>query len=233
MQFGTFCQEKSLIPASYQLTAQTESGRGVYTFCMCPGGFVVNASSEERRLAVNGMSYHARDGQNANSALLVQVWPADFPSDHPLSGMQWQREVEEAAFLAGGKNGFAPAQTWGDFLNKEKTKQFGKVTPTCRPGVTGCNLWDVLPKVLCEAIQEGVLAMDQKCHGFAQKEAVLTAVESRSSSPVRLLRQKDTMEAEGFGGLYPIGEGAGYAGGIVSAAIDGVKVAEKIWEKYL
>ncbi len=233
MQFGSFCEEKSLIPASYQLTAQTADGRGVYTFCMCPGGFVVNASSEEGRLAVNGMSYHARDGENANSALLVQVWPADFPSDHPLAGMEWQREVEEAAFLAGGGNGYAPAQRLGDFLADRPTVSFSRVKPTCRPGVQMCALSQVLPEVLVGALKEGILAMDHKWPGFAAEDAVLTAVESRSSSPVRLLRQKETLQAEGIGGLYPAGEGAGYAGGIVSAAVDGVRVAEKIWKSHL
>lgn len=228
MQFGALSHLPRLIPASYRLTAQTASGRGVYTFCMCPGGTVVAAASEPGRLCTNGMSYHARDGENANSALLVQVSPADYPGNDALAGMRWQQEIEQAAYQAGGGGYVAPAQRVEDFFAHRKTEQFGAVTPSYRPGVRGVDLHAVLPQVLCQGIREGLMAMEKKCPGFCQKDAVLTAVESRSSSPVRLLRQKDTLQAVGISGVYPIGEGAGYAGGIVSAAVDGIRAGQAI-----
>ena len=216
--------------AIYKLTTETSEKRGVYTFCMCPGGYVVAAASEEGRLAVNGMSEHARDGRNANSALLVQIFPEDFGSDHPLAGMLFQRELEEKAFLAGGGSYTAPVQTVGSFLGKGKVEA-AEVTATYRPAVRESSLDEIFPAFMTEALREALPAMGRKLKGFDRADAVLTAVESRSSSPIRILRDKTGMSLCKQG-IYPAGEGAGYAGGIVSAAVDGIFVAEKIAEKY-
>jgi len=221
----------ALLPAAdYRLTYTTQKNRGVYTFCMCPGGYVVAAASEEGRLAVNGMSEHARDGRNANSALLVQIFPEDFGSDHPLAGMLFQRELEEKAFLAGGGSYTAPVQTVGSFLGKGKVEA-AEVTATYRPAVRESSLDEIFPAFMTEALREALPAMGRKLKGFDRVDAVLTAVESRSSSPIRILRDKTGMSLCKQG-IYPAGEGAGYAGGIVSAAVDGIFVAEKIAEKY-
>ena len=221
----------ALLPAAdYRLTYTTQKNRGVYTFCMCPGGYVVAAASEEGRLAVNGMSEHARDGRNANSALLVQIFPEDFGSDHPLAGMLFQRELEEKAFLAGGGSYTAPVQTVGSFLGKGKVEA-AEVTATYRPAVRESSLDEIFPAFMTEALREALPAMGRKLKGFDRADAVLTAVESRSSSPIRILRDKTGMSLCKQG-IYPAGEGAGYAGGIVSAAVDGIFVAEKIAEKY-
>lgn len=218
-----------LPPADYRLTYTTKKGRGVYTFCMCPGGYVVAAASEEGRLAINGMSEHARDGENANSALLVQVFPKDFGSDHPLEGMYFQRRLEEKAFALGGGDYTAPIQSVGAFLGTSKKNP--KVCPTYRPKTKEGNLDEILPPFMTEAMRETIPEMGKRLKGFDREDAVLTAVESRSSSPVRILRNGDGVSpwAEG---LYPVGEGAGYAGGIVSAAVDGILVAENIFHKY-
>lgn len=221
----------AILPAAdYRLTYTTQKNRGVYTFCMCPGGYVVAAASEEGRLAVNGMSEHARDGKNANSALLVQIFPEDFGSDHPLAGMLFQRELEERAFLAGGGSYTAPVQTVGSFLGKGKGEA-AEVTATYRPAVRESSLDEIFPAFMTEALREALPAMGRKLKGFDRADAVLTAVESRSSSPIRILRDKTGMSLRKQG-IYPAGEGAGYAGGIVSAAVDGIFVAEKIAEKY-
>lgn len=226
-QYGAAAE--SLPAADYRLTYTTKAGRGVYTFCMCPGGMVVAAASEERRLAVNGMSLHARDGENANSALLVQVFPEDFGSACPLAGMYFQRDLEEKAFRAGGGGYAAPVQRVGAFL---KTAGSGEgVRPTYRPGVTEADMDDIFPAFLTDALREALPAMGRKLKGFDRPDAVLTAVESRSSSPVRILRDGNG-ESLRFGGVYPAGEGAGYAGGIVSAAVDGIAAAERIAVKY-
>ncbi len=220
-----------LPPADYQLTYTTQEGRGVYSFCMCPGGYVVAAASEEGRLAVNGMSYHDRAGENANAALLVQVYPSDFGSDHPLAGMYWQRELEEKAFAAGGGY-FAPVQSVGDFLAKGSGQlNEDGVQPTYRPGVKAVDLRTVLPDFMCDALAEAIPVMGRKLKGFDAPQAVMTAVESRSSSPIRILRD-ERGQSLSMEGLYPTGEGAGYAGGIVSAAIDGIKAAEHIFGRY-
>lgn len=220
---------KNMPAADYRLTYTTKAGRGVYTFCMCPGGTVVAAASEEGRLAVNGMSLHARDGENANSALLVQVFPEDFGSGHPLAGMYFQRELEEKAFRAGGGGYAAPVQRVGAFLG---TAGGGNgVRPTYRPDVKESCLDEILPAFLTEALREALPAMGRRLKGFDRPDAVLTAVESRSSSPVRILRGENG-ESLRFGGVYPAGEGAGYAGGIVSAAVDGIAAAEQIAAKY-
>ena len=174
----------------------------------------------------NGMSYADRDGQNANAALLVTLNPADFPGDGPLAGMYWQRAIEEAAFKAGGSNYHAPAQLVGDFLTGKASTAPGSVTPTYRPGVTWCDLHDVLPEKITGALAKALPLLDGSLKGYAMDDAVLTAPETRSSSPVRILR--DETKQSGLRGLYPSGEGAGYAGGIMSAAIDGIQSAEAL-----
>ena len=218
---------KNYMPASYKLTHKASNGRGVYSFCMCPGGQVVAAASEEGRLVTNGMSRFARNGENANSALLVGVTPADFASDSPLAGVEYQRRLEEAAYRLGGGSYRAPAQLAGDFLKKQPTSAFGSVVPSYQPGVTPASLDQCLPPEIADAMRQGLRLMDAKLHGFAQADAVLTGVETRSSSPVRIPRT-ETLEAVGLQGLYPCGEGAGYAGGIVSAAVDGIRCAEAV-----
>ena len=221
---------KYLPAAEYSFVTQVE-GRGVYSFCMCPGGYVVAAASEEGRLAVNGMSEHARDGQNANSALLVQVFPEDFGSEHPLAGMYFQRELEEKAFQAGGGNYTAPVQTVGSFL-QDKENVFGQVCPTYAPKTVFADMKEIFPDFMTEAMAEALPAMGRRLKGFDRDDAVLTAVESRSSSPVRILRGEGGQSLS-LTGLYPTGEGAGYAGGIVSAAVDGVVAAEHIFRRHV
>ena len=215
----------NLPAADYKLSVHLENGRGVYTFCMCPGGEVVAAASEEFGVVVNGMSRIARDGENANSALLVSVTPDDFKSDDPLAGMYFQREIERKAFEAAGRTYKAPAQRVGDFL------KFGKggegIKPSYRPDVTWTEIDKVLPKFVTDSMREAIILMNKKLRGFSDFDAVLTVPETRSSSPVRLLRDDKTLQSK-IKGLYPCGEGAGYAGGITSAAVDGIKVAEAI-----
>ncbi|MCI8359834.1 MAG: FAD-dependent oxidoreductase [Clostridiales bacterium] len=223
-QYGAVAGHPALGAADYKLAIHLESGRGVYTFCMCPGGQVVAAASEPGRVVTNGMSNYARDGGNANSALLVGVGPADFDSDHPLAGLAFQRQIEERAYaLSGGYR--APAQKVGDFLEgRASTSLEGAVTPTYLPGVVPAAMEDFLPPFVTQAMREGVRLMDRKLKGFALPDALLTGPETRSSSPVRLERGEDCMSP--IQGLYPCGEGAGYAGGIVSAAVDGLRCAE-------
>lgn len=226
-QYGSFAGHKALKAADYKLAVHPKTGRGVYTFCMCPGGMVVAAASEKGRLAVNGMSEYARDGINANSAVLVSIGTEDFGSSDVLAGIFMQRMIEEKAFIASGENYHAPVQRVGDFINGNKTTGFGSVIPSYRPGVEMTDLSSLLPEFMTESLKEGLMLMDGRLKGFADNDAVLTAVESRSSSPVRILRD-DTMQSVTLRGLYPCGEGAGYAGGIMSAAVDGIKAAEKI-----
>ena len=223
-QFGR--NDPVLPPADYKLVQHLE-GRTVYTFCMCPGGHVVAAASEEGRVVTNGMSYADRDGENANAALLVTVNPADFPDDHPLAGMYWQRQIEEKAFAA-GSNYHAPAQLVVDFLAGRPSTGPGAVTPTYRPGVAWGDLRSVLPDVITQPLKEALPLLEGKLRGFATNDAVLTAPETRSSSPVRILR--DETRQSSLSGLFPTGEGAGYAGGIMSAAIDGIQSAEALIE---
>ena len=227
VQYGRFAGHPALGSADYKLAVHLPNGRGVYTFCMCPGGQVVAAASEEGRLVTNGMSRFARNGENANSALLVGVTPADFASDSPLAGVEYQRRLEEAAYRLGGGSYRAPAQLAGDFLKKQPTSAFGSVVPSYQPGVTPASLDQCLPPEIADAMRQGLRLMDAKLHGFAQADAVLTGVETRSSSPIRIPRT-ETLEAVGLQGLYPCGEGAGYAGGIVSAAVDGIRCAEAV-----
>ena len=217
-------ENPALPPADYKLVEHLD-GETVYTFCMCPGGYVVAAASEEGRVVTNGMSYADRDGENANAALLVTVNPTDFPYEGVLGGMRWQREIEGNAYRVSGSYR-APAQKVGDFLAGRPSDRPGRVTPTYRPGVTWCDLHDVLPGKITDAIAQALPRLDGKLKGFAEPDAVMTAPETRSSSPVRIIR--DSSRQSSLRGLYPTGEGAGYAGGIMSAAIDGIMTAETI-----
>ena len=221
-QYGT--DELPLPPADYKLVRHLEEGT-VYTFCMCPGGYVVAAASEEGGIVTNGMSYADRDGENANAALLVTVNPSQFPYEGPLGGMLWQRELEQKAFSVSGSYR-APAQKVGDFLAGIPTDQPGSVLPTYRPGVTWCDLHQVLPNVITDAIKDALPQLDNNLKGFSDPDAVMTAPETRSSSPVRILRGENRQSS--LSGLYPTGEGAGYAGGIMSAAVDGMLSAEAL-----
>lgn len=227
-QYGEFY--KYLPAADYKLSCHLPSGRGVYTFCMCPGGQVVAAASEEGYLVVNGMSNFARDGENANSALLCDVTPDDFLSDDILAGVDFQQEYERKAFIAGGGNYKAPAQKAGDFLSGKPSESGGRIKPSYPLGVKWCDLNTVLPKFCAESLKEAIPIFDRKLHGFADPDAVLTGIETRSSSPVRILRDEALQSS--IRGIYPCGEGAGYAGGIMSAAADGIRVAEKIAEEF-
>jgi uncharacterized FAD-dependent dehydrogenase len=225
-QYGQAYHE--LPAADYKLTHQTQSGRGVYSFCMCPGGFVVNASSEPGHLAVNGMSNYQRNEANANSAIVVTVQPQDFGGNDVLSGVAFQRRWEQAAYAAG--KGLVPVQLFGDLLRDRSSTTIGKVAPNLKGNYTLTNLTGCLPEEVIGSLKEGIIAFDRKIKGFADEEAVLSGVESRTSSPVRINRQEDFVS--NISGVYPCGEGAGYAGGITSAAIDGIKVFEAIANSY-
>ena len=229
-QYGGFAGHPALRAADYKLAAHTPDGRGCYTFCMCPGGEVICSASQPGGLAVNGMSCHARDGRNANAALLVGVRPEDFGDDHPLSGFVLQRVIEQAAFRAGGGSWRAPVQRVEDLLRGRETTRLGEVVPTYRPGVTCADLRAVLPAFIIENLRHGIVQMGRQLKGFDHPDAVLTGAETRSSSPVRMVRGADGM-AEGLEGLFPVGEGAGYAGGIVSAAVDGITAALSAMER--
>lgn len=226
VQYGEYKNHPKLRAADYKLACHPPHGRGAYTFCMCPGGTVVCASSEEGGVVTNGMSEYARDKENANSAILVGVEPADFPSEHVLSGFELQREIEQKAFKMGGNNYTAPAQLVGDFLKGEKSTRLGTVKPSFPTGVEMSDISLCLPQKVVNTMRDALVQMDKKLKGFAMNDAVLTAPETRSSSPVRILR--DEFYQTNIRGLYPCGEGAGYAGGIVSAAVDGVKCAEAV-----
>ncbi len=229
--YGDFAGHPALKAADYKLAIHLPNGRALYTFCMCPGGYVVAASSEENRLAVNGMSCFDRDNVNSNSALLVNVTPEDFGGDHPLAGMYFQRDLEEKAFVAGGSDYGAPITTVGDLLSGETSLKLGKVTPSYRPKYRFAELKEYLPDYVCESLKFGIIEMGRKIRGFDNPEAVLTGIESRSSSPVRVIRG-ESLESVSVSGLYPCGEGAGYAGGIISAAVDGMKCAEAVIAKF-
>lgn len=219
-----------LKPASYKLTSNFENGRGVYSFCMCPGGYVVNASSEEGRLAINGMSYHDRAGCNANSAIIVSVTPEDFGGDlrNPLCGVEFQRRLEEKAFVMG--NGKIPQQLYGDFLKKRVSDSYGDFGSATKGEHVFAPLHELLPEELTETFVQGMEHFPRYIEGYNRYDAILSGIESRTSSPVRIWRGEN-FESE-IRGLYPCGEGAGYAGGIMSAAMDGIKVAEAIAEAY-
>lgn len=229
-QYKEFAGHAKLGPAEYKLSYHSPSGRSAYTFCMCPGGYVVAAASEKDGVVTNGMSEHARDAENANSALLVSVTPDDFGSHHPLAGVQFQRLWESKAFKLGGGNYQAPAQLVGDFLSDKLISEPGRVTPTYSRGVRMAELKNCLPAYAVSVFRESIPEFDKKLRGFALPEAVLTGVETRSSSPVRI--ERDENRESNIGGLYPSGEGAGYAGGIISAAVDGIRVAEAVAERY-
>ncbi|WP_373128691.1 NAD(P)/FAD-dependent oxidoreductase [Dielma fastidiosa] len=230
-QYKQYANHPRLKAAEYRLAMTTSKGRGVYTFCMCPGGNVVASTSLAEHVVTNGMSYHARDGVNANSALLVQVSPDDF--GHSLdAGIKFQEQLEKDAFIAGGSNYQAPIQRVEDFLKHQPTQKIGSVQPSYPCGVKGIDFHTLLPAFICESLAEGICAFDRKLKGFAMDDAIMTGVETRSSSPLRILRDKESCVSLNTEGLYPCGEGAGFAGGIVSAAIDGLRCAEKIIEKY-
>ena len=218
----------NLPAASYKLTEKLDNGRGVYTFCMCPGGYVVNASSEPGCLAVNGMSYHGRAGENANSAVIVTVTPQDYGTDHPLSGVEFQRELERRAWEEG--SGCVPVQRFEDFCANKKTVELGCIKPNIKGHYRLGNVRNIFPEELSLSIQGGIGAMDHKIRGCADKDVLLSGVESRTSSPVRINR--DDSFRSNIPWVYPCGEGAGYAGGITSAAMDGVKVAEALVRKF-
>lgn len=221
----------ALLPAAdYKLTSHA-SDRAVFTFCMCPGGYVMPATSEEEGVVTNGMSNYARDGVNANSALIAQVSVADFGGDDPLAGVRFQRKLERAAKQSGGNTFAAPVQRVEDFLSGKESTRFGEVLPTYAAGTAFADLGKVLGEPITNALKNALLDMDTRLHGFADGDALLTGVESRTSSPVRIERD-ETLQSTGVRGLFPCGEGAGYAGGITSSAADGIRVAEAIYEKF-
>jgi len=230
-QYGEFAEKKHLPAADYKLNVILPDGSSAYTFCMCPGGYVVAAASEGGGVCTNGMSYSGRGGDNANAALLVTLTPEQFPGDGILAGVQWQREIERRCFAYGGGNYAAPAQTVGDFLAGRKSGHGSGVLPTYRPGVVWGDLREVLPAAITDTLAQAIPALGQKLHGYDAPDAVMTAPETRSSSPVRILRS-ETLQSVSLRGLYPCGEGAGYAGGITSAAVDGMKCAEKVIGKF-
>lgn len=231
-QYKEFYNHPRLGAADYRLIEHTSNGRTAYSFCMCPGGTVIASASNEFEVVTNGMSEHARDKSNANSGFLVNVTPEDFGSDHPLAGIKFQQKYEKLAYELGGKNYNAPMQLVGDFLNDKITTDIGKVQPSYNPGVTGTDLRECLPEFVTSTMKEALISLDKKLNGFAMYDAVLTGVETRSSAPVRIVRDEETLESVSTKNLYPCGEGAGYAGGIVTAAVDGIKCAEQIISKY-
>lgn len=231
-QYKGFYDHPRLGAADYRLIEHTSNGRTAYSFCMCPGGTVIASASNEFEVVTNGMSEHARDKVNANSAFLVNVTPEDFKSTHPLAGIEFQRKYEKLAYELGGNNYNAPMQLVGDFLNDKITTDIGKVQPSYKPGVTGTDLRECLPEFITSTMKEALISLDKKLNGFAMHDAVLTGVETRSSAPVRIVRDEETLQSVSTKNLYPCGEGAGYAGGIITAAVDGIKCAEKIIEEY-
>lgn len=225
-QYKQYAGHPGLPASTYKLFCHLENGRGVFSFCVCPGGQVVAAASESNQVVTNGMSEFARDQENINGALLVNVTPEDFGDDSPLAGVAFQRKLEAAAYAAGGGGYTAPAQRVEDFLAHRPSLGPGRVMPSYRPGVKWCDLWDCLPDFVAESIAEALPILGRKLKGYDHPDAVMTAVESRSSSPIRIPR--DTTCQSGICGIYPCGEGAGYAGGILSAAADGMRCAEAI-----
>ena len=226
-QYGNKTKLK-LPPAEYKLAYHGEE-RSCYTFCMCPGGYVMASSSEPETIVTNGMSENARNGENANSAILVNVLTTDFKGDSPLAGIEFQKELEEKAYILGGKNYYAPIQRVGDFFENKKSTVIGEVKPTYLPGVTLSNLNEILPEFVTKTLKEGIKKFDKEIKGFANPDAILTGVETRSSSPVRIKRDKEFKC--NIIGIYPCGEGAGYAGGIMTASIDGMKCAISILQE--
>jgi uncharacterized FAD-dependent dehydrogenase len=228
-QYGNLAEHPLLPPAKYKLSTHLDNGRSVYTFCMCPGGYVVAAASEANGLVVNGMSENKQDGVNSNSAVLVGVNPSDYGSSHPLAGIEFQRDIERKTFELGGSNYHAPVQTVGDFLKDRFSSSLPtEITPTYKPGVTPAKLKDCLPDFVVESLKLGIVALNRKLHGFAAPAALLTAAETRSSAPLRIVRDEQGMAS--VKNIYPAGEGAGYAGGIMSSAIDGLRTAENVMQ---
>ncbi|OGO77940.1 MAG: hypothetical protein A2Y23_04295 [Clostridiales bacterium GWB2_37_7] len=231
-QYGKHAGHTALGAADYILTYRSETtGRSAYSFCMCPGGTVVAAASEAGMIVTNGMSEFARDKQNANSALVVSVSPEDFGSTHPLAGVEYQRTWERKAFEAGGRNYNAPVQLVGDFLSGNASSKLGEINPSYMPGIKLTDMQLCLPDYVTITLKEALREFDRKIKGYARQDALMTGVETRTSAPIRILR-KENMESENIDNFYPIGEGAGYAGGIISAAVDGIKAAEKIIEQF-
>jgi uncharacterized FAD-dependent dehydrogenase len=230
-QYGRYANYPNLGAADYKLSYHASNNRSAYTFCMCPGGYVMCASSEEGGVVTNGMSESKRDNVNANSAFLVNVNPSDFGSEHPLAGVYFQREFERKAFHLAGSNYHAPIQLVGDFLKDQLSEKLGSVIPSYTPGYTFVKMTDILPTYVTDTLKESIVAFDRKLKGFSMHDAVMTGVETRSSSPIRILR--NDLHESNISGLYPMGEGAGYAGGIMSSAVDGIKTAEKIISNYL
>ncbi|WP_349818348.1 FAD-dependent protein [Coprococcus sp. RTP31081st1_D2_RTP31081_211007] len=229
MKYGDDPAYAKLLPAAdYKMTHQASNGRAVYSFCMCPGGYVVNASSEHGETCVNGMSYSGRDGENSNSAIVVNVTPEDYGSDHPLAGMKFQRRWEKAAYEAG--QGAVPVQLFGDYRRDIPTEKLGGVKPQIKGKYRLTSLKCCLPEYIKDAIIEGVVSFDKRMPGYSSDDAVLSGIEARTSSPVRMIRG-DELRCEGTC-IYPCGEGAGYAGGITSSAVDGMKVAEAIASRF-
>ncbi|MFT5241812.1 MAG: putative FAD-dependent dehydrogenase, partial [Kiritimatiellia bacterium] len=224
-RYGPQAGNPILGSADYRLVHHCDNGRSVYSFCMCPGGTVVAAASEPGRVVTNGMSQYLRDERNANAGLVVGVNIEDFPSDDPLAGIELQRRAEERAYVAGGENYDAPAQLVGDFLAGRPSTEFGEVTPSYTPGVKLTDLSPCLPDFVIAAMREALPAFDRKIRGYARPDAVMTGVETRTSAPLRITRN-DTLQSITTTGLFPAGEGAGYAGGILSAAVDGIRIAE-------
>ena len=229
-QYDKFYNHPSLPTGRYKLVSHSPTNRSVYTFCMCPGGYVVAATSEDKQVVTNGMSEYAQDGANSNSALLVTIKTTDFGSDHPLAGVEFQRKWEKLAYTRGGSNFFAPAQLVGDFLVGKPSTQIKNIKPTYLPGVKPGSLSACLPDYVIKSLKEALPILDRKINGFAHPEAIMTGVETRSTAPIRIFRDEN-LESN-IKGIYPAGEGAGYAGGIVSSAVDGLRIAESIIAKY-
>ncbi len=227
-RFGDFAGHPDLGAADYKLVHHCKNGRSVYSFCMCPGGTVVAATSEDGHVVTNGMSQYSRNERNANSGIVVGITPEDFPSDHPLAGIDLQRQLETHAFELGGSNYDAPGQLLGDFLKNTPSTTLGSVQPSYTPGVHLTSLDSALPDYAIQAIREALPAFNRKIKGFSMHDAVLTGVETRTSSPVRIKRNRDDYQSINTKGFYPGGEGAGYAGGILSAAVDGIEIAEAV-----
>jgi uncharacterized FAD-dependent dehydrogenase len=230
-RFGPSAGNPGLGAADYKLVHHAANGRDVYSFCMCPGGTVVAATSEENRVVTNGMSQYSRAERNANAGIVVGITPADYPGG-PLAGVAFQRRWESAAFVAGGGTYAAPAQRVGDFIAGVPSTSLGDVVPSYKPGVTPTDLSPCLPDYAIAAIREALPAFARQIRGFDMADAVLTGVETRTSSPIRIKRD-DTFQSLNTKGLFPAGEGAGYAGGILSAGVDGIKVAEAVAQSIL
>jgi uncharacterized FAD-dependent dehydrogenase len=226
-RFGPNAGNKILGAADYKIVHHASNGRSVYSFCMCPGGTVVAASSEEGRVVTNGMSQYSRNERNANSAIVVGITPADYPG-HPLAGIAFQRELESRAFVLGGGTYDAPGQLMGDFVRGVPSREFGSVIPSFKPAVHLTDLATSLPDYAIVALREAFVAFDKQIKGYYKEDAVLTGVETRTSSPIRIKRHDDSLQSLNTRGLYPAGEGAGYAGGIMSAAVDGIRIAEAV-----